>query len=251
MITLKTDNWKLENIEAVLFDKDGTIMDLHQYWGKIVKMRSNEFVKKFNLEKKYYKKICLWMGYSIKRKKLLSRGPVGIVSREEVIKVLLTNFDKYKVNISKQDISELFIKIHKKFLHEMNSYVKILPNVYSFIQKLKENNIKIAIVTADETENAKKCMKLLKLDKYIDIYIGREHSNLPKSCGEHANIAVNLLKVKKENTVCIGDAPMDIIMAKNSQLKAGIGISLGQNSYNELLKHSKYIIRSYKDIQIL
>lgn len=251
MITLKTDNWKIENIEAVLFDKDGTIMDLHQYWGKIVEMRSNEFIRKFNLEKKYYEKICLWMGYSIKRKKLLHRGPVGIVSREEVIKILLTNFNKLKINISKQDISDLFIEVHKIFLHEMNNYVKILPNVTNFIQKLKENNIKIAIVTADETENAKKCLKLLMLDKFIDVYVGREHSNLPKSSGEHAKIAVNLLNVKKENTICIGDAPMDIIMAKNSQLKAGIGVSLGQNSYNKLLKHSKYIIRSYKDIKIL
>lgn len=251
MINLKTNNWKIEKIEAVLFDKDGTIIDLHQYWGKIVEMRSAEFVKVLKLDQKYYKKICLWMGFSIKRKKLLSRGPVGIASREEVIKILFDNFNKLEIEISLAEISDLFTRIHKIFLQEMDNYVKILPNVENFIKKLKENNIKIAIVTADQTENAKKCMKLLNLDQYIDIYIGREHSNLPKSSGEHAKIAIKLLNVNKKNTVCIGDAPMDIIMAKNSQLKASIGVSLGQISYNELLKHSKYMIKSYKDIKIL
>ena len=31
MISLKTNDWRLENIETVLFDKDGTFIDLHYF----------------------------------------------------------------------------------------------------------------------------------------------------------------------------------------------------------------------------
>lgn len=34
MINLKTDNFEIDNIDTILFDKDGTFIDLHYFWGK-------------------------------------------------------------------------------------------------------------------------------------------------------------------------------------------------------------------------
>jgi len=39
MINLKTKNWQIENIDTIIFDKDGTLIDLHFFWGKRTQLR--------------------------------------------------------------------------------------------------------------------------------------------------------------------------------------------------------------------
>ena len=250
MINLKTSNWVIDNIDTVLFDKDGTIQDLHTYWGEIIQMRSNSLIENLKLEFSFFEKICLWMGYDLSRKQLLQEGPVGILSRDEIINKLVIQFKNENIEISREKISEIFDDIHKKFLEKMDNFVKILPGIKNFLINLKKRSVKVAIVTSDTVDNAKKCMKLMKLNSYIDLYIGRDHSTLPKTTGEHAKMALSLLNSKSRNAVCFGDAPMDLIMAKNSDCKAGIGITLGQTPKSELLKYSNYVINLYDELII-
>ena len=47
MISLKTNKWQINNIDTVLFDKDGTFIDLHYFWGKMTEMRVSEIIKTF------------------------------------------------------------------------------------------------------------------------------------------------------------------------------------------------------------
>ena len=42
MIKISSTDWEIDNIEAVLFDKDGTFIDLHFFWGKMTEMRAKE-----------------------------------------------------------------------------------------------------------------------------------------------------------------------------------------------------------------
>ena len=57
MINLKTSIWEIKNIDTVLFDKDGTIQDLHIYWGQIIRMRSRALIKIFKLKPYFFEKI--------------------------------------------------------------------------------------------------------------------------------------------------------------------------------------------------
>ena len=50
MITLKTDYWEIKDIDTILFDKDGTFIDLHYFWGKMTELRAEEIIKKFRLD---------------------------------------------------------------------------------------------------------------------------------------------------------------------------------------------------------
>lgn len=251
MISLKTDKWQIENVEAVLFDKDGTIQNVHKYWGRIIEKRSKELLNVLKLNPSYYQKLCKWMGYSLKNKKLFKKGPIGLVSREEVIKILVGLFKKEDLIVSQGFLSEIFIKVHKDFLKEMKKYVEILPEAKNFIQLLRSKNVKIAIITSDSIANARESVRLLGLNGYFDLIMGKEHTSAPKASGIPAQIAVKLLKAAKDRTVCIGDAPMDLIMAKKAGLKAGIGIVQGQTSYSGLLNYSPFAIHSFKELKVI
>ncbi|MBQ7287136.1 MAG: hypothetical protein IJW73_05180, partial [Candidatus Gastranaerophilales bacterium] len=81
MITLKTKNWKIENIETVLFDKDGTLIDLHFFWGKMTELRCKEIINRFHLKKELFEQLCLFLGYDINLEKMLCNGITALYSR--------------------------------------------------------------------------------------------------------------------------------------------------------------------------
>lgn len=250
MIKLAGPNWEIKNIQAILFDKDGTIIDVHKYWGAIIKKRSRALIKFLDLKKEFYPKICLAMGFNVVNKKLLPQGPVALVSREEVINSLLVFFKNNEIKISEAEIIVIFLKVHEEFLKNIFKYVKILPGVKKILKDIKSNKIKTALITSDSTQAAKKIITHLKLDNYFDLIVGRELTPSSKSTGLPAKLVCETLKVNPGKTVCVGDAPMDISMAKQADLKACVGVATGQTPYLELNKQTKYSIKSFKDLTV-
>ena len=88
MISLKTKEWEINNIETVLFDKDGTFIDLHYFWGKMTELRAEEVIKNFNLNKNLFEKICLILGYNINTKKCLQTGLPHYIHAQKLLKFL-------------------------------------------------------------------------------------------------------------------------------------------------------------------
>ena len=153
MINFYGKNWKLENITTVLFDKDGTFLDDNVYWGKLAECRIIEILKHFNLDKNFFEELCFAIGHNPKSCKLIKNGPVGVMSRNEVVNFMVNELKKYNVETDFDTISNIFDKVHKEFLLNIDKYVKFLPYSKEFIEELKNKGLKLAVVTSDTFEN--------------------------------------------------------------------------------------------------
>ena len=70
MISLKAQNWQLDNIKTVLFDKDGTFIDLHYFWGKMTELRVKEIMRRYNLHDECFADLCLKLGFDVSSGKM-------------------------------------------------------------------------------------------------------------------------------------------------------------------------------------
>ena len=78
----------VKNVKNVIWDKDGTLIDVHIYWSEIIRRRANEIVKKYNLNYALYTDICKMLGLDVDNGRLLQEGPVGVLSRYEILEKL-------------------------------------------------------------------------------------------------------------------------------------------------------------------
>ena len=251
MISLKTKDWMIEDIDTIFFDKDGTFIDLHYFWGKMTEMRCLEIIKRFNLESTLLKTLCLFLGYDLETKKMLSDGITAMYSRSKIIEIFRGNLLELKVETSEGELAEIFDFVSLEFYKEIEKYTKPIEEAIDFIKKVKAKGIKTAIVTSDSVESTNLTIKNFGWEKLFDVVVGRESSQETKESGALTRIALDNLKADAQKTVMIGDAPMDYISAKNAGIVKTILVSTGQIEDSELKKISDFTTTSLKKVEII
>ena len=99
MVKIITDNFFIDNIKLVVFDKDGTIFDLHKYWSFVITERAKYFsllVSDIN-KNVIIDELVNSMGM-VKDGKLSKNGPVGVKSRSYIIEVVYQIVKRYRKN---------------------------------------------------------------------------------------------------------------------------------------------------------
>jgi phosphoglycolate phosphatase len=251
MATIRTTKWEIRGVNAVLFDKDGTLIDSHRYWGRIIERRARAILKRYSIDPALFPEICLAMGWQADLKRLREEGPIAILSREEVIAILSRFLAGQGIVSSESVLAELFIREHTAFGSELYQYVHILPSVQECIERFRSCSVKIAVVTSDTVVNTYKTLTHLGIDRLFDAVIGADSSKEPKTTGIPARMALDQLGVAPSDSVAIGDAPMDVLMAANGAMKACIGVCTGQISLESLRRHTPYTIASLGELNII
>ena len=251
MISLKASNWQINNIETVLFDKDGTFIDLHYFWGKMTELRVEEIIHQFNLNQNLFNDLCLCLGYDIKTSKMLSDGITAMYSRSKIIEIFKSDLEKYGIKTSEQELEKIFDKVSTEFYQNMHQYTKPINSAIEFIKKLHSKGIKLGIVTSDSVESTKLTLKHFGWENLFESVIGRESSPHTKESGEPTKLALKELSANPEKTVMIGDAPMDSISAQNAGIEKIILVATGQIAENTLKSYSPYTIEDLSLIKFL
>lgn len=250
MVSLVTKDWTIEDIETVLFDKDGTFIDLHYFWGKMTELRAIEVIKRFGLADSYFEQICLYLGYDVKSGLMLSDGITALYSRSKIIEIFRGNLLDFGVETTVDILAGIFDKVSAEFYENMQEYTKPISEAIEFIKFLKFQGLKLGVVTSDSVESAKLTIKYNDWDDLFDVVIGRESCEYTKESGEPTKLALKLLNANPKTTVMVGDAPMDFISAQNAGLKATILVASGQIGVSELCETSDFVVGSLNEVSI-
>lgn len=251
MISLKSNNWVLNDIDTILFDKDGTFIDLHYFWGKITEMRVSEIISLYNLDSTIFESLCYFLGYDFRTKKMIPDGITAMYSRSRIIELFIEELKKYNLKLSISTLENIFDDVTNEFNKNLIKYVKPIDDAIEFIKKVKNLGIKTAIVTADSLKTTNLIIESFGWENLFDVVIGRESSTETKESGIPIKLAVEQLKANSRTVVMIGDTPTDFIAAKNAGVDKIILVSTGQVEFEDLLKKSPYVVNSLSEILTL
>ncbi len=251
MINLRTKDWEIKNIETVLFDKDGTFIDLHYFWGKMSELRGEEIIKRFNLSQEILPQLCFFLGYDTNSGKMLSDGITALYSRQTIIEIFTKNLSEIGVQTSEKEIEKIFDEVNNIFYKEMEKYTKPIDSAIEFIKKLRTYGIKTGIVTSDSIESTNLTLKYFGWEDLFDVVVGRESTKETKESGEGVKLALEMLRAKPETCVMVGDAPMDYLAGTNGGVNKVILVSTGQIEKESLAKSSKYCVKSLEEVEII
>lgn len=250
MISLKGKSWQIDNIETVLFDKDGTFIDLHYFWGKMTELRVKEVIKRFGLSDENFEKLCLHLGYNFKSGKMQSDGITALYSRSKIIEIFKSNLLDYEVKTTNIELAEIFDYVSEIFYQDMVKYTKPIDSAIEFIKNLHQKGVKLGIVTSDSIVSTNLTLENFGWTDLFGVVVGRESSTETKESGALTKIALERLGANPQTTIMIGDAPMDYISAKNAGIHKTILVATGQICIKELSKTSEFVLDSLENLCI-
>ncbi len=250
-ISIDINNHRLDDISCIIFDKDGTLTDSHIYWAEIIRRRCISICKKYKLDlTKDYVLFASNMGLNLKTKRLKSKGPIAIKSRNEVIKVVLDTLEDRGVVSYEELIDKLFTEVHLSFQKDAFKFTVPIKPACMLVEKLKLLGIKLALVTSDSESNAKLAMNEIGLINKFDLILGCDSGYGDKVTGEPARYVCNRLSVNPQEVIAIGDAEMDLKMANNSNLLTSILVASGQIPKSSLSDLTRYTVSDLSELSV-
>ena len=232
MSRLIVDNQVLvDSPSLVLFDKDGTLVDIHHYWVSMIRLRADLISQRLcsNEEQLTQIKSALIsaMGVDQETIRMKPEGPVGVKPRPEIVDVVVQTCRERGVITDSSSIESMFKEVDETTSIDMKPLVKILPGVVDLLDQLRSHNIPAAIVTTDITERAKKAMGTVGLSRYFIDIVGGDIVEKTKPHSDLAEYVLSKSTVFNKNVVVIGDHPVDVEMGLAAGISTNIGVLTG------------------------
>ena len=196
MIKLLGPKFQFNDVELILFDKDGTLTDSHSFWLEIINRRAAKICNYFGIEKDMLNILSSAMGADCKNKKLKPEGPVAIEGRDKVVDEIIQTLCKYDIFINKGELLNVLKIVHKEFEIDAEKYIKPIDSACNFINKLKSTDLKLALITSDSFRNANIALNRINLIDKFDLVIGGDCNYGDKKNGGPAGSLLKILIIK-------------------------------------------------------
>ncbi len=250
MSSLILPDSKIDNIKMVIFDKDGTLIDVHHYWCSMIEFRADFFVNSLNIsdKQKLHDDLVKAMGINLKTKKMKPEGPVGIKPRGFIVDVALDIMKKYDKSYTKLMVEDIFKKVDEFSKTKLDTIVKALPDMKRVLEDLTKANIKISIATTDLSARAVLAMKSLSVDAYFTNIAGADLVKKAKPNPDLVEYILDENSLSKEDVVVVGDSMADLGMATNANCKF-IAVKSGLYT-SDFINQSENIIEDLTKLRV-
>lgn len=214
----------LDDIEAVIFDMDGTLIDSMWIWPSI----DEDFFKKYNLvEPQNFHEDIEGMSYT------------------EVVHFFLEVFPTL-TQTPQQIMDEWTEMAHERYINQ----APLKEGVYEFILEMKRQGKKIGIATSNGRTLVEDTLKALGVTEYFDVVRTACEAGKGKPAPDVYLLVAEEMGISPKHCLVFEDVPMGILAGKN----AGMKVCAVDDEFSRIQEEKKksladYYIYGYDDIR--
>lgn len=238
----------ISDVHLAIFDKDGTLIDIHTYWANMVRLRAEKITEALKLSSDFRTGIMDAMGVDVATMRIKPEGPVGLKKREIVLNAGVSYLSRQGIPDTEELFVRIFADVDELSLSYLNDFIKPLPGLQALFDALREKDVAIALATTDKTERAWLCMRHLGLDAHIGYIAGADSVANPKPAPDVVELCCTQLGIPCHQSVMVGDAKSDVQAGIAAHCVASIGVESGLTSPADLAVLTPFVIQDISHI---
>ena len=258
MAELLIRNSSIGFIKAIIFDKDGTLLNSEECLLELAEIRIDFAVSKFkklkiNNIKIFLLKNLLKSVYGFKDQFLSANGSLAIASRQHNIISTATiftlfGFDWFKsLSLSEEIFDEVDCFLVKRRTN-LQKNRPLISGASDLLFSLREKGVSIALMSNDTNAGIEEFIIENNLEGVFDCLWSAE--NKPSKPNPKAVIELcKKMNLKASECALISDADTDLKMAKEADMKLVIGFTGGWKN-NPTLSEQRFIIEKLNELKI-
>ena len=225
---------------ALIFDKDGVLVDFHAFWGEVSRLRVSEVAARAGLSDADARALTRELG--IIDGKVDPTGPLAVGTRRE--EEAIASAFLYRRGLSWIDarplVEEAFDAAEGAL--DWTLAVKPLGEARETMRALAEQGWKLAIATSDLTRYAERHAEMLGIADLMGAIAGSDSVARSKPHADLVLACCETLGVAPAESIVIGDTLADLLMARAAGCAAAIGVRSGVSLDDGLASHADAVL---------
>lgn len=250
MIDLEVNSKTIPDVGLVIFDKDGTLVELYPYCSKIVALRARIICEALGLSAENEAGLRWALGVDEKAGRMRPEGPVGLKKREVVLKAATDYLDAIGRRNALPVCEQAFDRVDEISSANLGEFIKPIRGAVSLMRALQECGCRVALATVDLGKRARLVMDFIGASDMFDLIVGGEDVVRPKPAPEMIHIILNRLGIDRSQAVMVGDAVGDVQMGIRAGVKACVGVLTGFATAEEFRPLTPFIARDVSEIVV-
>jgi phosphoglycolate phosphatase len=205
-------------IRGILFDKDGTLIDVIETWLPVYR---EMLAEAFPGKPAIWEDILQRAGYDAEAKSFLANSVIAAGTTDQLV-------DLWWPGLQEEDRRQRIRQVDGDFVEKSVKYMRPLIPLEPILQELKSRGIKLGIATNDNEVSARNHVAMLKIDSLIDFVAGYDSVKQAKPAGDMVHAFCDACGLTPSEVAVVGDNLHDLEMAH----RAGAGLAIGVLSGN-------------------
>jgi phosphoglycolate phosphatase len=202
-------------IKGILFDKDGTVIELHQTIHLIYTWIFQKFAAEMNVPEQLIIQLKKVLGFLPEQ--LQTNSLLQYSTNDQIVETMITVARQYS---DSSDLPDIF---DSQRLHAFLDYYSTceeapyvaLPKVNTTLRYLNEKEYKLGIATADTRTATIFSLRRANILQYFE-YLGTSENTFPKPDPSMAKMFCQQYSISPDSLLMVGDSENDMLFARNS-----------------------------------
>jgi phosphoglycolate phosphatase len=227
-------------IEAILFDKDGTLFDFYRTWGAITEEAA----------------LLAASGDATRAAEVMLRsGKDPVTGRYQPGSVIASGSNREIVALwaeilRRTDVDALYDAVEAHFLKRQPEVMHPVVDFNSFFARLRDRGYRLGIATMDSEAAAHLAMDKFGVRHSLDFICGFDTGHGLKPGGGMVEAFARMVNLPASAIAVVGDSPHDMHMARAGKAGRAIGVLTGVSSSEALLDAGAHaVLESIADLE--
>lgn len=209
------------DIQAILFDKDGTLMKFDHYWVEVSRHAINDILRQIDRED--IPTECLLAALGVKDGISDTDGLLCKGTYEQIGLALNEVLREHGADVSEADSIKMTLAAYDKNA-DTGKVEPVCENLREVLLNLKRRGTRLAVVTTDNASITAKCLEKLGIADVFDKVYTDNGQTPVKPDPWCAKDFLNRCGIAPQNALMVGDTMTDVRFARNAGISAiGVG----------------------------
>ncbi|HLR01748.1 MAG TPA: HAD-IA family hydrolase [Virgibacillus sp.] len=250
MVECVINHQETYNIDGILFDKDGTLIKFGSLWVRWAQRFVDAIASKTDMNVSGKHELAESLGFHYTDGTWDLQGPLCIGSPDDLMTIgaMILYKKGFPWNEATEIVGGALQEVDES--DDWKKTIEPIEGLLNLLKKAAEKSLQLGVVTSDHRENACKHLEQLQIDHYFKSILGDDMVERGKPFPDMVYMSCEEMGIQPERALIIGDSNGDMILGKNSNMLASIGITSEIDNTSTHLKDADHVIEDYDSITL-
>lgn len=225
-------------IRGLLFDKDGTLIDVIGTWLPVYR---EMLAEAFPDRQALWEQVLLDSGYDPEANNFKANSLMAVGTTDQLV-------DLWWPRLPQDERQAMIERVDRDFRSKSVKYMRPLIPLEPLFHELKARKIRLGIATNDNEASARNHLSMLKLDQLVDFVAGYDSVEKAKPAGDMVHAFCEACGLKPIEVAVVGDNPHDLEMARSAGAGLAIGVLSGNSTFEDFSSLADAVLGSIAEL---